>query len=80
MAVTLDEVALRSEDEKRIRATGQRALKKKKMSRVAKSGQKLSIFSLFFSALPVLYHYCTYSSFKINSLFLYHIGVLLVIV
>jgi len=51
-----DEVASGSEDEKKIRAAEQRALKKKKSARVAKSGQKLSIFSLFFLALPVLYY------------------------
>jgi len=51
-----DEVASGSEDEKKIRAAEQRALKKKKNARVAKSGKKLSIFSLFFLALPVLYY------------------------
>ena len=42
-----DEVASGSEDEKKIRAAEQRALKKKKNARIAKSGQKLSIFICF---------------------------------
>ena len=40
-----DEVASGSEDEKKIRAAEQRALRKKKNARSAKSGQKLSILS-----------------------------------
>ena len=36
-----DEVASVSDDEKKIRAAEQRALKKKKNARIAKSGQKL---------------------------------------
>ena len=39
-----DEVASGSEDEKKILAAEQRALRKKKNARIAKSGQKLSIF------------------------------------
>ena len=52
-----DEVASGSEDEKKIRAAEQRALRKKKNARIAKSGQKLSIFICYFhsSSLPVLY-------------------------
>ena len=43
-----DEVASGSEDEKKIRAAEQRALRKKKNARSAKSGQKLSILSVTF--------------------------------
>ena len=43
-----DEVASGSEDEKKIRAAEQRALRKKKNARSAKSGQKLSILSVIF--------------------------------
>lgn len=43
-----DEVASGSGDEKKIRAARQRALRKKKNASIAKSGQKLSIFCLFF--------------------------------
>ena len=43
-----DEVASGSEDEKKIRAANQRALKKKKNSQIQKSGQKLSIFVVRF--------------------------------
>ena len=43
-----DEVASGSDDEKKIRAAEQRALRKKKNARIAKSEQKLSIFCLFF--------------------------------
>ena len=51
-----DEVASGSEDEKKIRAAEQRALRKKKNARSAKSGQKLSILCYFYSfPLPVLY-------------------------
>ena len=52
-----DEVASGSEDEKKIRAAEQRALRKKKNARIAKSGQKLSIFICYFHSfpLPVLY-------------------------
>ena len=52
-----DEVASGSEDEKKIRAAELRALRKKKNARIAKSGQKLSIFICYFhsSSLPVLY-------------------------
>ena len=52
-----DEVASGSEDEKKIRAAEQRALRKKKNARIAKSGQKLSIFNCYFYScpLPVFY-------------------------
>ena len=43
-----DEVASESEDEKEIRAAEQRAPRKKKNARSAKSGQKLSILSVTF--------------------------------
>ena len=75
-----DEVASGSEDGKKIRAAEQRALRKKKNARSAKSGQKLSILSVIFIRfpLPVLYFLYrlggriiplpTYSSYTINSL------------
>jgi len=52
-----DEVASGSDDEKKIRAAEQRALRKKKNARIAKSGRKLNIFVCFscLVALPVLY-------------------------
>ena len=52
-----DEVASGSEDEKKIRAAEQRALRKKKNARIAKSGQKLNTFICYFHSfpLPVLY-------------------------
>ena len=76
-----DEVASGSEDGKKIRAAEQRALRKKKNARIAKSGQKLSIsicylysfsfarslFSLAFSR-SYSWHCSTYSSNTINSL------------
>ena len=43
-----DEVASGSEDVKKIRTAEQRALRKKKNTRSAKSGQKLSILSVIF--------------------------------
>jgi len=51
-----DEVASGSEDEKKIHAA-ERALRKKKNARIAKLGQKLSIFICYFLSfpLPVLY-------------------------
>jgi len=44
-----DEVASGSEDEKKIPAAEQRALKKKKNARLAKSEKKLSMLSLVLS-------------------------------
>jgi len=61
-----DEVASASEDEKKIRSAEQRALKKKKNAQVAKSRQKLSIFALFFLALPILY--CIKLFFRSNTM------------
>ena len=64
-----DEVASGSEDGKKIRAAEQRALRKKKNARSAKSGQKLSILSvtfirflcpffIFFSVQEVVLYHC----------------------
>ena len=75
-----DEVASGSEDEKKIRAAEQRALRKKKNVHIAKSGQKLSIFICYFYSCPLSVLYFlqrlgdrilalpTYSSYTINSL------------
>ena len=48
-----DEVASGSEDEKKIRAAEQRALRKKKNARIAKSRQTLSIFICYFHSFPL---------------------------
>ena len=48
-----DEVASGSEDEKKIRAAEQKALRKKKYARIVKSGHKLSIFICYFYSFPL---------------------------
>lgn len=64
-----DEIASESEDEKKIRAAEQRALRKKNNARSANSGQKLSILSvavirffcsffIFFSVYEVVLWHC----------------------